>query len=436
MVQVNILDFRGENLSKRFLKQRLPRVAETHADIERRVAALLAEVKTGGTAAVKEFTAKFDSVTLETLRVPTAELARAEAELDPQVKAALVESISRARKVASDQRPHDVRTELASGAYVTTRHLPVERVGLYVPGGLAVYPSTVVMNVVPAQIAGAASLAIASPPQANGLPHPTVLATAHILGVDEVWAMGGAQAIGALAYGLDDDEDLPPVDLITGPGNAYVASAKSLMRSQVGIDAVAGPTEIIILADETADPAFVAADLISQAEHDELAASVLVTASTELAAAVQAELTVQVPAAAHHERINAALTGDQSAIVLVDDLDAGIAAVNGYAGEHVEVHTAQASAVAARITNGGAVFVGDWAPVSLGDYCAGSNHVLPTLGTAAHGSGLGVHSFIKVSQVIEYDRSALAEVADHVEVLSVSEQLPAHGRAVSIRFEE
>ncbi|MCI4010257.1 histidinol dehydrogenase [Brevibacterium sp. ZH18] len=436
MVRVNILDFRGETLNKRFLKQRLPRAAATHADIERRVADLLAEVRTGGSHAVKEFTARFDSVELESLRVPVSELERAEAELDPAVKDALIESISRARKVADDQRPHDVRTELGSGAFVTTRHLPIERVGLYVPGGLAVYPSTVVMNVVPAQAAGAASLAIASPPQSNGLPHPTVLATASILGVDEVWAMGGAQAIGALAYGLDDDEELAPVDLITGPGNAYVAAAKSLMRSQVGIDAVAGPTEIIILADSTADPSFVAADLISQAEHDELAASVLVTDSTELADQVRAELEVQAPAAAHSDRIGVALAGDQSAIVLVDDLDAGIAVVNGYAGEHVEVHTADASAAAQRITNGGAVFVGDWAPVALGDYCAGSNHVLPTMGTAAHGSGLGVHSFIKVSQVIDYDRAALSEVADHIAVLSASEQLPAHGQAVRIRFEE
>ncbi|MGO2648650.1 MAG: histidinol dehydrogenase, partial [Brevibacterium aurantiacum] len=349
MVRVNILDFRGERLNKRFLKQRLPRAAETHADIERRVAELLAQVQAGGTRAVKEFTERFDSVTLESLRVPASELERAEAELDPSVKAALVESISRARKVAADQRPTDVRTQLASGAHVTTRHLPIERVGLYVPGGLAVYPSTVVMNVVPAQAAGSASLAIASPPQSNGLPHPTVLATAHILGVDEVWAMGGAQAIGALAYGLDDEEQLDPVDLITGPGNAYVAAAKSLMRSQVGIDAVAGPTEIIILADANADPAFVAADLISQAEHDELAASVLVTDSTELSERVQVELLTQVPAAAHEARINTALSGQQSAIVLVDDIDAGIDVVNGYAGEHVEVHTAEADTVAARI---------------------------------------------------------------------------------------
>nr|WP_216629658.1 histidinol dehydrogenase [Brevibacterium renqingii] len=430
------MDFRGENLNKRFLAQRLPRAAEAHADIERRVADLLEDVATDGTAAVKDLTERFDGVRPESLRVPESALAAAEAELDPAVKAALVESIDRARQVAADQRPADVRTELASGAFVTTRHLPVERVGLYVPGGLAVYPSTVIMNVVPAQTAGASSLAIASPPQSNGLPHPTVLATARILGVDEVWAMGGAQAIGALAYGFDDEEELEPVDLITGPGNAYVAAAKSLVRSRVGIDAVAGPTEIIILADAQANPRFVAADLISQAEHDELAASVLVTDSAELAAQVDAELAEQVPQAEHSARIATALAGRQSAIVLVDDLDAGVAVVNGYAGEHVEVHTADAAAVARRITNGGAVFLGDWAPVALGDYCAGSNHVLPTMGTAAHGSGLGVHSFIKVSQVIDYDREALAAVAEHIDALAASEQLPAHGRAVDIRFEE
>ncbi|WP_166972333.1 histidinol dehydrogenase [Brevibacterium atlanticum] len=436
MVRVNILDFRGETLSKRFLAQRLPRAAETHADIERRVAELLETVAARGSDAVKDFTERFDGVRPTSLRVPESALETAEAALDPSVKAALVESIDRARKVAADQRPADVRTELASGAFVTTRHLPIERVGLYVPGGLAVYPSTVIMNVVPAQTAGAHSLAIASPPQSDGLPHPTVLATARILGVDEVWAMGGAQAIGALAYGFDDAEELAPVDLITGPGNAYVAAAKSLVRSRVGIDAVAGPTEIIILADGLANPRFVAADLISQAEHDELAASVLVTDSPELADRVRSEIEVQAAEALHSERIVAALSGRQSAIVLVDDLDAGITVVNGYAGEHVEVHTADAAAVASRITNGGAVFLGDWSPVSLGDYCAGSNHVLPTMGTAAHGSGLGVHSFIKVSQVIDYGRQALSEVAGHIGALAQSEQLPAHGRAVDIRFEE
>ena len=421
---MNILDFRGETLSRRFLRQRLPRAAETHADVERRVAELLDSVAVGGSSVVADLTERFDGVRPETLRVPAEALAQAAADLDPEVRAALEETIERPRRVAAPQLPTDVRTELGPGAEVTTRSLPIERVGLYVPGGLAVYPSTVVMNVVPAQAAGAQSLAIASPPQADGLPHPVVLATAHMLGVDEVWAMGGAQAIGALAYGFDDAEVLD------------VAAARSLVRSHVGIDAVAGPTEIIVLADATADPAFVAADLISQAEHDELAASVLVTDSQPLLEAVEAELERQVPEAAHAERIRTALAGSQSALVLVDDLDDAITVVNAYAGEHVEIHTADDRAVAARIVNGGAVFVGPYAPVSLGDYCAGSNHVLPTMGTAAHGSGLGVHSFLKVSQVIDYSRPALGEVRDHVVALARTENLPAHGRAVAIRFEE
>lgn len=433
---MNILDFRGETLSRRFLRQRLPRAAETHADVERRVADLLAEVAAGGSATVLDLTERFDGVRPAALRVPPEALEQAAAELDPVVRAALEETIARTRTVAEAQRPADVVTELAPGARVTTRSLPIERVGLYVPGGLAVYPSTVVMNVVPAQAAGSGSLAIASPPQASGLPHPVVLATAHMLGVDEVWAMGGAQAIGALAYGFDDAEVLEPVDLITGPGNAYVAAAKSLVRSHVGIDAVAGPTEIIVLADASANPAYVAADLISQAEHDELAASVLVTDSEALLEAVAAELDCQAPEAAHAERIRTALSGAQSALVLVDDLDDAVTVVNAYAGEHVEIHTADDRAVAARIVNGGAVFVGPYSPVALGDYCAGSNHVLPTMGTAAHGSGLGVHSFLKVSQVIDYSALALGEVAGHVAALAETENLPAHGRAVSIRFEE
>ena len=433
---MNILDFRGETLSRRFLRQRLPRAAETHADVERRVADLLAEVAAGGSATVLDLTERFDGVRPAALRVPPAALEQAAADLDPVVRAALEETIARTRTVAKAQRPADVVTELAPGARVTTRSLPIERVGLYVPGGLAVYPSTVVMNVVPAQAAGSSSLAIASPPQASGLPHPVVLATAHMLGVDEVWAMGGAQAIGALAYGFDDTEVLEPVDLITGPGNAYVAAAKSLVRSHVGIDAVAGPTEIIVLADASANPAYVAADLISQAEHDELAASVLVTDSEAMLEAVAAELDRQAPDATHAERIRTALSGAQSALVLVDDLDDAVTVVNAYAGEHVEIHTADDRAVAARIVNGGAVFVGPYSPVALGDYCAGSNHVLPTMGTAAHGSGLGVHSFLKVSQVIDYSAPALGEVAGHVAALAETENLPAHGRAVSIRFEE
>ncbi len=331
------------------------------------------------------------------------------------------------------------RRRWAPGATVTERWVPVARVGLYVPGGNAVYPSSVVMNVVPAQTAGVESLVIASPPQAQfgGLPHPTILAAARLLGVDEVWAVGGAQGIALLAYGGTDTDgaELASVDMITGPGNIYVTAAKRVCRSHVGIDAEAGPTEIAILADHTADPAHVAADLISQAEHDEMAASVLVTPSAELADATSKELAAQLETTVHRERVTAALTGRQSAIVLVDDIDAAVRVVNAYAAEHLEIQTADAPGVAARIRSAGAIFVGPYSPVSLGDYCAGSNHVLPTAGCARHSSGLSVQTFLRGIHVVEYDEAALKDVSGHVITLAKAEDLPAHGEAVRRRFE-
>lgn len=295
------------------------------------------------------------------------------------------------------------------------------------------------MNVVPAQAAGVDSLVVASPPQAShgGLPHPTILAAARLLGVDEVWAVGGAQAVALLAYGGTDVDghELAPVDMITGPGNIYVTAAKRLCRSQVGIDAEAGPTEIAILADHTADPAHVAADLISQAEHDEMAASVLVTPSEHLADATDAELAAQLATTVHHERVTTALGGRQSAIILVDDLDAGVKVVNAYAAEHLEIQTADAPQVASRIRSAGAIFVGPWAPVSLGDYCAGSNHVLPTAGFARHSSGLSVQTFLRGIHVVDYTEAALKDVSGHVLTLAKAEDLPAHGEAVRRRFE-
>jgi histidinol dehydrogenase len=321
---------------------------------------------------------------------------------------------------------------------VTERWVPVRRVGLYAPGGLAVYPSSVVMNVVPAQTAGVESLVVCSPPQADhgGLPHPTVLAACALLGVDEVWGVGGAQAVALLAYGGTDTDgrDLEPVDTVTGPGNIYLTAAKRLLRGLIGIDSEAGPTEIAILADDTADPVHVAADLISQAEHDTLAASVLVTTSEELADAVDVELQRQTKATKHGERVLTALTGKQSGCVLVSDVGTGLAVVNAYAAEHLEIQTADASAVAARVTNAGAVFVGAHSPVSLGDYCAGSNHVLPTGGCARHSSGLSVQTFLKGIHVVDYSKDALREVASKVIALANAEDLPAHGQAVAARF--
>jgi histidinol dehydrogenase len=326
-----------------------------------------------------------------------------------------------------------VTTEVAPGATVTHRLIPVTRVGLYVPGGLAPLVSSVVPNVVPAQVAGVEQIALASPPQKNaeGLPEPTILAACALLGVEEVYAVGGAQAIAMFAYGAGP---CAPVDLVTGPGNIYVVAAKRLVSSVVGIDSEAGPTEIAILADDTAVPAYVAADLISQAEHDPMAAAVLVTASETLADEVTAELDKQVFATKHTDRIRTALAGEQSAVVLVDDLEQGVAVVNAYAAEHLEIHTREAASVAARIRNAGAIFVGAHAPVSLGDYCAGSNHVLPTAGCACHSSGLSVRSFLRAVHVVDYTQEALAEVAGHVVVLAEAEDLPAHGQAVSVRL--
>jgi len=408
------------------------------ADATERIRPILHDVRDQGAAGVAAWTVKLDGIAPPQLRVPLERLAQAEAELDPPVRAALLEAIRRARLVHEDQRRSDVTTVVTPGGTVTERWLPVARVGLYVPGGRAVYPSSVVMNVVPAQVAGVQSLAVVSPPQPDhgGWPHPTVLAACSLLGVTEVYAVGGAQAVAMLAYGVDlpDGRRCEPVDLVTGPGNIYVTAAKRALQGVIGIDSEAGPTEVAILADDSADPVHLAADLISQAEHDVLAAAVLVTPSAELAEAVQGEVTRQVPLTKHQERISEALAGSQSAIVLVDDLEAGLRLVNEYAAEHLEIQTRDARDWAMRVTNAGAIFVGPWAPVSLGDYAAGSNHVLPTAGSARHSSGLSVQSFLRGIHVVEYDEPALREIAPHVVALADAEDLPGHGAAIHARF--
>jgi histidinol dehydrogenase len=389
-------------------------------------------VRTGGAAAVRELTERFDGVRLDDLRVPAHLLAEALGGLQPSVRSALDEAIARARRVHEAQRREDVTVDVATGARVTERWVPVGRVGLYVPGGLVAYPSSVVMNVVPAQVAGVPSLAVASPPKPEfgGRPNPTVLAACALLGVDEVYAVGGAQAVAMFAYGV---EGVPRVDLVTGPGNVYVAAAKRLLRGVVGIDAEAGPTEIAILADDSADPEFLAADLVAQAEHDELAACLLVTDSPPLAEAVEVALQRRVETTRHAARVEKALTG-QSAIVLVDDVGHGVEVVDAWAAEHLEVVTRDAAGVAARVRNAGAIFVGGFSPVSLGDYLAGSNHVLPTGGTARHTGGLSVQSFLRGIHVVDYTREALAAVADHITALGGAEDLVAHVEAVQTRL--
>ncbi|MFI9534552.1 histidinol dehydrogenase [Nocardia fusca] len=438
-IELARVDLRGRTPTTAQLRTALPRGGVDVDSVLHQVRPVVEAVRDRGAAAALEFGAKFDGVTPDSVRVPAQRLAAALDELDPAVRAALEVAIDRTRAVHADQRRTDTTTEVVPGGTVTERWVPVERVGLYVPGGNAVYPSSVVMNVVPAQAAGVESLVVASPPQQQfgGLPHPTVLAAARLLGVEEVWAVGGAQAVALLSYGGTDTDgaDLLPVDLITGPGNIYVTAAKRLCRGLVGIDAEAGPTEIAVLADASADPVHVAADLISQAEHDVLAASVLVTDSPELADAVDAALTAQLAVVKHAERVTTALTGTQSGTVLVDDIEQGLRVVNAYAAEHLEIQTADAAAVAARVRSAGAIFVGPYAPVSLGDYCAGSNHVLPTAGCARHSSGLSVQTFLRGIHVVEYSETALKDVAGHVVALADAEDLPAHGQAVRARFE-
>lgn len=393
------------------------------------------DIRHRGVEAVLEYSARFDGVTQTGIAVPTQALDAALAALDPEVLAGLRESIARLRSTCESELENDSVVEVAPGGRVTQRMVPVQRVGLYVPGGVAPLVSSVIMNVVPAQVAGVPSIALTSSPQADndGLPHPTILAACALLGITEVYAVGGAQAIAMFAYGAGPCR---PVDLVTGPGNIYTVSAKRLVKGVVGIDAEAGPTEIAILADDSADPAFVAADLISQAEHDPMAASVLVTDSLSLADEVEAELDKQVALTKHVDRIRTALTGQQSGIVLVDDVAQGLDVVNAYAAEHLEIHTRDAAEVANRVVNAGAVFVGPYAPVSLGDYCAGSNHVLPTAGCACHSSGLSVRAFTKAVHVVDYTREALTQVAGHVTTLAHAEDLPGHAAAVTARFPE
>jgi histidinol dehydrogenase len=397
---------------------------------------ILSRVKDGGVEDLYSLAQEFDGVRPPSLRVPQTALDSALAELDPEIRRSLEISIERIRKVHNDQVRNPHTTKVVDGGTVTERWIPVDRVGLYVPVGRAVYPSSVMMNVIPAQIADVQSIAVASPPQKDhgGLPHPTILATCALLGISEVYAVGGAQAIALFAYGMKDLCE--KCDMVTGPGNIYVAAAKRALRGVIGIDSEAGPTEIAILADETADARNVAADLISQAEHDVIAAAVLVTPSIALADAVEQELARQIKLTKHSERITTALSGIQSAIAIVDDVAQGIDVVNAYAAEHLEIQTKDARGDSAQIRNAGAVFIGNFTPVSLGDYSAGSNHVLPTGGCACHSSGLSVATFLRGLHFIEYSESAFKDIAPTVITLAQAEDLPAHGQAMSARLED
>ncbi len=426
------IDLRGQastDLSRAKLAGALPRAELDVAAAVAAVAPICADVRARGAAAVREQTARFDGVDLPTTRVPADALPTALAALDPAVRAALEEAIRRVRLVHQAQLPAEHAVAVSAGTTVTERYVPVSRAGVYVPGGLVTYPSSVVMNVVPAQVAGVSEIAVASPPRQGGLPSAAVLAACALLGVTEVHAAGGAQAIAMFAYGT---EDCAPADVVTGPGNVYVAAAKRLLLGVIGADAEAGPTEVAIIADGAADPEFVAADLVAQAEHDPLAACLLITTDAGLADQVDKALGPQVAAARHRDRVRAALAG-QSATVLVDDLAAAVAVSDAWAPEHLEIQTADAAGLARQVRNAGAIFTGPYAPVSLGDYLAGSDHVLPTGGTARHAGGLSTLSFLRGIHVVECSRAALAEVAPHIDALGGAEDLSSHVAAVRVR---
>ena len=429
------VDLRGKALTKGQYQRELPRAT---LDVQAAMVAIepiLHRVKTGSESDLIALGEEFDGVRPPSICVPQTALDAALANLDPAIRAALEKSADRIRTVHSAQVRRENSVTVVDGGTVSEKWIPVDRVGLYVPGGRAVYPSSVLMNVIPAQIAQVSSIAVASPPQSEfgGLPHPTILAACALLGITEVYAIGGAQAVALFAYGMDGLCE--KCDLVTGPGNIYVAAAKRALRGIIGIDSEAGPTEIAVLADSSAIAADVATDLISQAEHDVIAAAVLVTDSQKLIDGVQAELEVRVAATKHSDRIRTALTGIQSAAVLVDSIEQGLDVVNAYAAEHLEIQTINAASVASKIRNAGAVFIGRFSPVSLGDYSAGSNHVLPTGGCACHSSGLSVQSFLKGVHYIHYQEAAFTEIAPTVITLANSEDLPAHGEAISARFE-
>ena len=431
---LRVTDLRGTTPTTAELRRALPRGGvDVHAVLPA-VTPIVESVRDGGAEKALGYGEQFDGIRPASVRVPTDVIQEAVDKLDPELRSALEVAIERIRKVHAEQKPQPHTTTLAEGATVTETFIPVSRVGLYVPGGKAVYPSSVLMNVIPAQEAGTDSMVVCTPPQEEfgGWPHPTTLAACALLGVDEVWAVGGAQAIALLAYG-DDVCELEPVDMVTGPGNIYVAAAKRVVNGTVGIDAEAGPSEIAVIADDSADAEYVALDLISQAEHDEQAASVLITDSEELAEQVGQLVEARSKETLNAERASTALGGKQSGIILVDDIDDAVAVADVYAAEHLEVHTRNARAVAEQVRNAGAIFVGPYSPVPLGDYAAGSNHVLPTSGTARFNPGLSTLTFLKPVNLIEYDKSALAEIAEDIMVLAAEEQLPAHGEAIKAR---
>ena len=418
---------RGERL-----RAVLDRGASFDPEVEEAARAIVERVRRDGDAALIELTERFDGVRLDRLKVPADALDAALDSLDAELRSIVEEAAENVRRFHREQRERSWFTEDGDGVVLGQRVVPMERVGLYVPGGTAAYPSSVLMNAIPAQVAGVAELHLVSPPGDDGLPHPLVCATARLLDVEHVYAVGGAQAVAALAFGTDT---LPRVDKIVGPGNAYVAAAKKLVYGTVDIDSIAGPSEIVVLADDTADARFVAADLLSQAEHDVRASAILVTPSRDLAEAVQIEVDRLVPTLARRAIIERALA-DYSACVVTETMEEAVAFTNELAPEHLEIVTADPWATMGAIRHAGAIFLGPYSSEPVGDYFAGPNHVLPTGGTARYASALGVHDFVRRQSVIAYSQPRLAAAGERIARFADAEGLGAHALAIRVRSEE
>lgn len=414
------------------LQNILSRHAGLNAEIMSRVEAIVRDVTLRGDEALLDYTARFDQVALApgTLRASRETIEALASQVDPDLIAAMREAIANIRYYHEKQLSLDWEIEVANGVRLGQRVRPLQIVGLYVPGGSAAYPSTVMMNAIPAQVAGVSRIVVVTPPS-QFAQNPVVAAVLRELGLDEVYLVGGAQAIAALACGT---ESIPRVDKIVGPGNQYVAAAKKLVYGAVDIDSIAGPSEIVVVADETARPDFIAADLLSQAEHSDDAAAILITTSEELATAVRDQIISQAARLSRKKIIERSL-GEFGALIIVGTLDEACDLVNRLAPEHVEVMTADSEATAAGIGNAGAIFIGPYSPESVGDYFAGTNHVLPTGGTARFSSALGVYDFLKRTSIVRYTREELMRTAASIERLALAEGFDAHARAATIRYE-
>ncbi len=399
--------------------------------VEASVRAILDDVRRRGDAALLDLTERFDGVRPETLVVPTEALDRALDALDPALRETLEQAAANVRRFHECERPASWAHDDGDGVAFGQRISPVERAGLYVPAGTAPLPSSVIMNAVPAQVAGVDEIWVCSPPGADGLPHPLILATARLLGLEHVVAVGGAQAIGALAFGT---ETVPRVDVVVGPGNAWVATAKKLVVGQVGIDSVAGPSEVVVLADDGADPTWAAADLLAQAEHDARASAILVTPSQALARAVQAEVDRLVPTLPRADVLRASLPAYGAAVV-TGSMDEAVACVDELAPEHLVILSDDADALWSRVRHAGAVFLGHLTPEPVGDYFAGPNHVLPTGGTARFASALGVGVFLRRQSVVRYSQARLAQSGEAIARFAEAEGLDAHALAVRVRMD-